>query len=305
MQQLSSDWQFLESLYSRINQECQQQGLNNPQANSKLFQELWFPLGLWLANQCTEAAHPLIQGILGSQGTGKTTLCSMLVLILQALGYSVASLSLDDLYLNPEERQAQFPRTDPRHHYRGAPKTHQIELGIDILQQIKNRQQPVLLPRFDKSAQQGQGRQSQPEMVREIDILLFEGWFIGVAPIDPITFNGLPQPIQSEINLDYARQINQDLHDYQPLWELLDSLIFLHPTDYHFSKQWRQEAEQKMKAQGKSGMGDLKIEQFVNYFWQSLHPELFMPPMLTHPKTDWVIAIHQDHSIGDLTQVHP
>jgi len=37
------------------------------------------------------------QGILGGQGTGKTTLAAMLSLILGQLGYHTLSLSLDDL----------------------------------------------------------------------------------------------------------------------------------------------------------------------------------------------------------------
>jgi D-glycerate 3-kinase len=54
-----------------------------------------------------------------------------------------------------------------------------------------------------------------------------------------------------------------------------------------------------MIAAGKSGMSDSEIEQFVNYFWLSLHPELFIKPLVESPKlVDLVIEVNSDHSFG-------
>ncbi len=293
---------LFQSLYPIVSQECQKQGLNNSQDNLITLWQLWLPLGLQLAEKRSEINRPFIQGILGGQGVGKTTLCSILILILQHLGYSALSLSIDDLYLNPEERQAKFPPNDPRYHYRGAPKTHNIEKGIDLLEQIKNNQKPLLIPRFDKSQNRGQGQQIEPQIVENLDILLFEGWFVGVRPIHRDQFNHLPKAILKEINLDYAIKINEDLQEYLPLWQALDSLMVLYPTDYHWSKQWRQRAEEEMKSKGKQGMSEVEIEQFVAYFWQSLHPELFITPLTHHPQTDLIIEINSNHRIKNITK---
>ena len=43
---------------------------------------LWLPLAMQLSTQKQSLNRPLIQGILGGQGTGKTTLCQVLRLIL-------------------------------------------------------------------------------------------------------------------------------------------------------------------------------------------------------------------------------
>jgi D-glycerate 3-kinase len=93
--------------------------------------------------------------------------------------------------------------------------------------------------------------------------------------------------------------MNGKLADYLPLWERLDRLIVMHPSDYRCSVQWRTEAEQKMIAAGKAGMTNSEIEQFVKYFWQALHPELFIQPLVKSSQwVDLVIEINSDRSIG-------
>jgi D-glycerate 3-kinase len=73
----------------------------------------------------------------------------------------------------------------------------------------------------------------------------------------------------------------------------------LYPTDYRCSMTWRKQAEQQMIAAGKLGMSDAQIEEFVNYFWRSLHPELFITPLVKSPTAvDLVIAINPDHSVS-------
>ncbi|MDY7024311.1 MAG: glycerate kinase, partial [Cyanobacteriota bacterium] len=111
------------------------------------------------------------------------------------------------------------------------------------------------------------------------------------------------EPIITESDRQFARDINQKLQDYVPLWNCLDRLMVLNPVDYRLSKQWRKQAEHEMIATGKSGMTDTEIEQFVDYFWKSLHPELFITPLVQNPQlADLVVDINADHSIG---QIYP
>jgi D-glycerate 3-kinase len=126
--------------------------------------------------------------------------------------------------------------------------------------------------------------------------VLFEGWFVGLRPIDPAAFDTAPPPIETDADRRFARDMNQRLQDYLPLWERLDQLILLYPVDYHLSLQWRRQAEHEMIAAGKSGMTDSEINQFVNYFWRSLHPDLFIKPLTNNPDlVDLVIEINADH----------
>jgi D-glycerate 3-kinase len=258
---------------------------------------LWLPLATLIAHWHEEQGNTLIQGILGGQGTGKSTLALILAHILNRLGRQVCRLSLDDLY-NPYADRLQLQQHDPRFRWRGPPGTHDVDLGLMTLQQLRqaDAHQPVQVPRFDKSAQNGAGDRTQPDWVSGVDIVLFEGWFVGVRPIDPSQFETAPPPIETAADRAFARDVNARLQNYLPLWQQLDRLIVLLPEDYHLSQQWRRQAEQQMIASGRSGMSDADIDAFVEYFWRSLHPELFITPLVEDARyVDLVIEINADH----------
>ncbi|PSO49136.1 MAG: glycerate kinase [Cyanobacteria bacterium SW_9_44_58] len=261
-----------------------------------LLWRLWLPLAFYIAKKRDRKSLPIIQGILGLQGTGKTTLATILGLLLTELGYQTATLSIDDLYKTYTERQ-QLQQEDSRLIWRGPPGTHDIDLGKEVLDNIRQEKTPVAIPRFDKSAFQGMGDRAGPEQINhKIDILLFEGWFIGVQPIQETAFYSPPAPIVTEADRQFAIDNNRRLEAYLPLWNRLDGLIILSPVDYRLSQQWRRQAEQKRIAQGKSGMSEQEINQFVEYFWQSLHPELFITPLIESKQgVDAVIEIDANH----------
>ncbi|MEG4996286.1 glycerate kinase [Microcoleus sp. B4-D4] len=284
---------------------------------------LWLPLAIQLSTEKQSFNRPLIQGILGSQGTGKTTLCQVLKVILGKMGYSTVSISLDDLYKTYADRQ-QLQKADPRLIWRGPPGTHDIDLGIAVLDKLCGSETSELtavdnlkfdfpktdiiknieIPRFDKSAWGGGGDRTQPEIISGADIVLFEGWFVGVNPVADATLNEFlataPFPISTEADCQFARDMNAKLHDYLPLWNRLDRLMVLYPRDYRLSQVWRNQAEQEMMAVGKSGMSEAEINRFVEYFWKALHPELFMQSMLEGDRVDLVIEILDDRTVSKI-----
>lgn len=284
---------WLKQLRDSVTPILVQKGL---QLSVDTLENLWIPLAIWLSSQRQQLGRPLIQGILGGQGTGKTTMCAILTVILAKLGCKSVSLSLDDLYKTYSDRLL-LKQQDPRFIWRGPPGTHDIELGLATLEAIRSST-IVQIPRFDKSAYLGAGDRTASETVTNVDILFFEGWFVGAQPIDPQAFATAPPPIITPEEQEFARDMNTLLHDYIPLWERLDSLIVLYPTDYRCSLQWRQQAEQQMTARGKAGMTDAEVAQFVEYFWRSLHPELFIKPLVESSLVDLVIEIESDRSLG-------
>ena len=287
---------LLKEIYPIINQQCQQFNYKDRELILFLW-KLWLPLAIKISEEKSNRKNTFIQGILGVQGTGKTTLAKILCIILKQLGYTTVTLSIDDFYKTYEERQ-KLQKNDPRLIWRGPPGTHDIALGIKTLEQLKNPDysQPILIPRFDKSLWNGQGDRSEPDIINQPDIVLFEGWFVGVRPINEIEFNDPPLPIKTEEDRQFAKDINRKLKAYLPLWNQLDNFMILYPQDYHFSKQWRKEAEQKMILSGKTGMTEQQIDEFVNYFWKALHPQLFVTPLAQNPNlVDLVIIIDANH----------
>ena len=290
--------QLLQAVHPQIDQFCQ---THQPLSAHllEILWDLWLPLADWLAAHRQASDRPWIQGILGGQGTGKTTLGAILTLILQAYGYKTISISLDDLYKTYDDRQ-QLRAADPRLLWRGPPGTHDVDLGIQALDALRQAgSTAIAIPRFDKSLHNGAGDRTVPTIIAGADIVLFEGWFVGVCPVDPTVFEQAIAPITTDDDRAFARDMNAKLYDYLPLWQRLDSLLVLQPVDYRLSKQWRKQAEQQMRATGKPGMSDAEIDAFVEYFWKALHPELLIKPLVDNPNgADLVVEIQADHSVG-------
>lgn len=295
---------LLLSVYPAFSQFCQNDLQQQPGQLLETLWNLWLPLAIQLVSYRQQLDRPFIQGVLGGQGTGKTTLGEVLRLILRQLDYSMLSLSLDDLYKTYSDRCI-LRQQDPRLIWRGPPGTHDVELGLAVLDRLRipNLNTEIEIPRYDKSAYSGAGDRSDPEIVENPDIVLFEGWFVGVRPIESLRFDSAPPPILTQADRQFAHDMNIRLKDYLPLWERLDRLIVLYPVDYRLSLEWRKQAEHKMIAAGKAGMTDVEIEQFVNYFWRSLHPELFIKPLINNPNlVDLAIEINCDRSVGRVYQ---
>lgn len=288
--------------------------------------DLWLPLAMQISAEKQSLKRPLIQGIVGGQGTGKTTLAKILTLILKKLGYATVSLSLDDIYKTYADRQ-QLQKADSRLIWRGPPGTHDVELGIAVLDRLRasgNHQlnggdrsqsdvlesgkiQNIEIPRFDKSAIGGAGERTAPEMIAGADIVLFEGWFVGVEPVAQAELNqflaNAPFPIVTEGDRSFARDMNAKLHEYLPLWQRLDKLIVLYPQDFRISGVWRNQAEREMMLAGKSGMSEKEINQFVAYFQKALHPELFIKSTVDRSAiVDTVIELRSDRAIANISR---
>lgn len=305
-QRIQTRWDLLWSVYPKFSQFCETKLQKNSEEMLPILWDYWLPLAIKIASQHQNLQRPFIQGILGGQGTGKTTTCDVLSLIISQLGYRTLSLSIDDLYKTYHQR-LDLKKQDPRLIWRGPPGTHDIEIALSLFDKIRRNENPYKVPRFDKSLHGGAGDRTIPEVVESIDIVLFEGWFVGVRPINPALLENPPYPIITDEDKIFARYMNTKLFDYLPLWEKLDSLIVLYPVDYRLSVEWRKQAEQQMIASGKSGMSDSEIERFVNYFWRSLHPELFITPLVkpqvkSSNLVDLVIEIQADHSFGRVYQ---
>jgi D-glycerate 3-kinase len=258
--------------------------------------QVWLPLAAQLQDWAKDMTGPPIIGFLGGQGSGKTTLTTLLKLLLELQGLRVLAWSLDDLYLPYADRLA-LQAQDPRLIWRGPPGTHDVALGEQILQQLQAGG-TAAIPRFDKSAQGGAGDRAGFETVGPVDLVLFEGWCVGARPLAASFWENatLPDPIRTAADRAFAQDMNQALHEYLPLWARLDRLVVLQLQDYRWSRDWRMQAERQMQANGSAGMDDRAIVEFVEYFWTALHPELFVTPLTQEPGwVDLVLEIGADH----------
>ena len=282
------------------------QGLPLPAIGDRLPETLWgfwLPFALQIADRRSRLSRPFVQGISGVQGTGKTTLAAALAIVLEAMGYRTLCVSIDDLYKTYRDRQ-RLQQEDPQLIWRGPPGTHDVALGIDLLDRLRaaGPEAAIAVPRFDKACHGGEGDRAASQQVRGIDIVLFEGWFVGARPLDVLP-DRWPDPIRSPADVALAAYANAALPAYQPLWERLDRLLLMYPRDYRRAIGWRQQAERNLRAAGRGGMTDTEVEAFVRYFWKALHPELYLEPLRSGDRpADLVVEVAGDRQ---LAKVYP
>lgn len=206
---------------------------------------------------------PLICGILGCQGIGKSLVTDLLQYILEFQGHRVVKFSIDDFYVDFEKRR-ELEISHPYLYHRGPPGTHDVQMALDTIESLKQREEGIEIPVFDKTLYEGKGDRSGFTPVldpSEVDIVIFEGWFVG--------FNHIQDETMLPINSDLSLFSNENLKEWQN-WDFLDTLIALKPQEFNYSIDWRKEAEMR-----KGGMQEKEIEAFVNYFFESLDPNTY------------------------------
>jgi D-glycerate 3-kinase len=209
----------------------------------------------------------LVVGINGAQGSGKSTLAACLALLLQDKSYKVATLSLDDLYLNQAKREQLAHDIHPLLQTRGVPGTHDVALGIKTIKGLTSGQGKVTVPRFNKQHDNPEPQSLWQEYYAPVDIVLFEGWCVGsVAQSD----KDLQIPINSlEAEQDkqcvWRNYVNDKLeHEYATLFAWIDTLVYLQVASFDQVFAWRKKQE-RQTFQGK-GMSDAELKRFIQHY---------------------------------------
>ncbi|MBT8146932.1 MAG: hypothetical protein KJN90_08760, partial [Gammaproteobacteria bacterium] len=141
-----------------------------------------------LANKLIEMRKnldcPLIVGINGAQGTGKSTLAKFLSLMLTHQQFRVANLSLDDFYLDSNHRGQLARDVHPLLATRGVPGTHDLNLAEQVVEELADPDSigQLLLPRFDKAIDEPKPQSMWDAIELPVDVVLLEGWFTGLQP---------------------------------------------------------------------------------------------------------------------------
>lgn len=229
----------------------------------------WLPFAEQLKSWCRSPCVTV--GIQAQPGLGKTTLCEVLRTILELQGIPTEVVSLDEIYL-PHAALEQLRSQSPHFRWRSPPGTHDVQLGTQILADLKAGRLPVRVPIYDKTAHAGHGdRAGWRTIARAPSLVLFEGWFTGVHPAARLQDWLEPHGPWSEEELTLAHASNAALAAYVPLWELLDRQVVFAPLDFGWSRQWRMAAER--------GMNTAAVSDFVAYQWVSLCPPVFFRPL--------------------------
>lgn len=213
--------------------------------------------------------RPVVVGLCGSQGSGKTTLAGAVLAACAREGLESATLSLDDLYLARAERQELARTVHPLLATRGVPGTHDVALGLDTLDMLESGM-PVALPRFDKGADDRLPEREWPIVGPDLQVLILEGWCLGAFP-QPA--DELVRPINAleageDLDGRWRRYANDMLGDaYQRLFARIDRLVLLAAPGFEVVHDWRLEQERELAAGGGARvMDEAGIARFIAHY---------------------------------------
>uniref|UniRef100_A0A1D1XKG3 D-glycerate 3-kinase, chloroplastic n=2 Tax=Anthurium amnicola TaxID=1678845 RepID=A0A1D1XKG3_9ARAE len=236
----------------------------------------YIPVFLWCEDQVVrhrstfkdgEEIPPLVVGVSAPQGSGKTTLVFALDYLFRRTGRNSATLSIDDFYLTAED-QAKLRDQNPGNallEFRGNAGSHDLPFSLDTLtalSRLTKEGEKVKLPRYDKSAYAGRGDRADPSAWPEVEgpltVILFEGWMLGFKPLP----NEVVKAVDPQLEV-----VNKNLEAYYDAWDkFVNSWIIIKIKDPSCVYQWRLEAEVAMREDGKPGMSDDEVLDFVSRY---------------------------------------
>jgi D-glycerate 3-kinase len=244
-----------------------------------LLDDLYLPLAAWLQRRAQESKGALVVGLCGAQGSGKSTVADLLRVALE-VGFdsTVATLSLDDIYRTREERQRLAREVHPLFATRGVPGTHDVELGVRVLESL-GRQAPgehLEIPSFDKARDDRRPESDWSRFEGPADVVLFEGWCVGALPQAEGELGKTVNALERDEDADAAWRtaVNEALRGpYCSLFGLIDVQLLLQVEGMHKVFEWRRLQERKLAAKAADTsatdlriMSDAQVDRFVMHY---------------------------------------
>ncbi|MHA7816256.1 MAG: hypothetical protein ACX93N_07255 [Pseudohaliea sp.] len=246
-----------------------------PPAYAGLARRYFAPLAGRLAALHRECGRPLLVGVNGSQGSGKSTCCGWLVQALrEEHGLSALALSLDDFYLTRAERGVLAATVHPLLATRGVPGTHDIELLRRTVGNLMGRggSTVVPVPRFDKASDDRAPVARWDRAEAPVAVILLEGWCLGARPQPPDALAAPVNALEATEDRDgrWRGYVNEALRElFLPLYADVDRWVMLRAPSFDCVFRWRLEQEHKLRARAGTGtavMSDDEVARFVQYF---------------------------------------
>ncbi len=265
---------------------------------------LYLPAAGWLLRQRIPDCGTAIVGINGAQGTGKSTAAAVLADILALFGKSVCTISIDDIYLRRSERESLANRVHPLLSTRGVPGTHDLQLGMQLLDQLRaaDKNTNTAIPRFDKAKDDRHAPENCSNHHGAADYILFEGWCVAAVPQAEQELEKPINTLESSEDKEgiWRRYVNQELAVYQSLYEKINFLLMLQAPSFECVYEWRYLQEEKLKKTlaGNTGaypglLDKKKLGRFL------MHYERLTRWMLEEMpgRADLVFKLSSDHSV--------
>ena len=232
-----------------------------------------------LSARAKQSDRPVIVGLNGAQGSGKSTLSELLAELLP-LFFEVDChvLSIDDFYLSRAQRKKLGAAVHPLLATRGVPGTHdcqRLSEALDACSEYSSGE--IALPIFDKLKDDRTRKVQKINIGARPAVVLLEGWCVGIPAQSSLDLVVPTSSFEfSNDNLGIWRAyVNEQLATvYADLFNRLDYLSMLKPPCFEAVLDWRVEQEVRLIAKRRAvgsddslkGMNVKQVSEFVENF---------------------------------------
>jgi len=279
--------------FSKVKKDCfkfissQETKKDKFKNKEKMIKSFLIPVSFWISKKINKK-KPLIIGLAGGQGSGKTTISSILTLILKKyFKLNVFKVSIDDFYKTRKDRRLLSKNQHSLLMTRGVPGTHDIDLILKFFKKIKSKKFKSLeTPKFNKAIDDRYKKSLWYKIKSKPDVVIFEGWCVGAKAQ---TNKQLKKPINSlervyDQSIKWRTHVNDQLKTkYKKLFSQLDGLLYLKAKNFNILREWRIKQERKLWLQSKNKK-NLKIMSsgdIINFMqtYQRITQQMFKDAM--------------------------
>ena len=222
----------------------------------RMIKSFLIPVSFWISKRVSKK-KPLLIGLAGGQGSGKTTISSILTLVLQKyFKLNVFKVSIDDFYKTRKDRKLLSKNKHTLLMTRGVPGTHDIDLILKFFKKVKSKKFKSLeVPKFNKAMDDRCKKSLWYKLKSKPDVVIFEGWCVG-AKAQKVS--QLKKPINSlekvhDQDIKWRSHVNNQLKTkYKSLFKQLDGLVYLKVKNFNLLRNWRLKQERKLWVQTKN-----------------------------------------------------
>ena len=237
----------------------------------KMIKSFLIPLCFWISEK-VDKKRPYFVGLAGGQGTGKTTISSLMrIILIKYFKLKVFRISIDDFYKTRKERISLSKRIHPMLLTRGVPGTHDINMMLSFFKKVKSKKfKRLKLPTFNKAIDDRSNKKSWYELNEKPDVIIFEGWCVGAKSEKNNTLKKTINSLEKAKDQKqiWRKYVNYQLKSkYKNLYSQLNCLIYLKAKNFNLLQKWRLKQERKLwiKSKMKSNSKIMSKGDVINF----------------------------------------
>ena len=247
--------------FSKVKKDCikfiksQETSTEKFKGKEKMIKSFLIPICFWIVKKA-KSKKPYFVGLAGGQGTGKTTISSIIkIILIKYFKLKVFKISVDDFYKTRKDRNLLSKKVHPMLLTRGVPGTHDINLMLNFFKNMKSKKfKSLKVPSFNKAVDDRSIKKNWQSIKEKPDVIIFEGWCVGAKPVSASSLKKSINTMEKvkDSKFVWRKYVNQQLKSkYKNLYSQLNCLIYLKAKNFSLLQKWRLKQEHKLRLKNK------------------------------------------------------